>query len=134
MFPAKRVSNEAGRSAVVTGGTSAPWARQKGLSVNTLHHQSRQRTTVRRLTPTKACSCRARAGVSPLCIAVISTTMAPRNTLRPRNRSDPGVSRLRHSRAAQQKLKRSRCSGPSPAGTPRGLRSYEPQCNFAPHR
>ncbi len=52
--------------------------------------------------------------LSPLCIAVMSTTMAPRNTLRPRKRSDPGVSRLRHSRAAQQKLNRSRMLRPEP--------------------
>ena len=47
-----------------------------------------------------------RAGVSPLCIAEISTTMAPKNTLRPRNRSDGGVSRLRQPSAAQHRLKR----------------------------
>ena len=42
--------------------------------------------------------------------------------LRPKNRSDGGVTRRRHPSSAQQKLCRSPYSGPRPSGPPRGLR------------
>ena len=41
-----------------------------------LPHHSRQRSTVRRLTPTSSVSCRIRAAVAPSRMMAISTTIA----------------------------------------------------------
>lgn len=104
-LPVNRSSSAAGNSERGTGGSSVPLAaRQNGVAGNSSHHHRRQRPTVRRLTPTNASRWRIRAGVGPQRSAAISTTTAPKWTLRPRNRNEGGVARWRQSRAAQQKL------------------------------
>src|SRR5271166_6487820 len=100
---------------------AAAW-RQNGLVVNLSRHHLRQRSTVRRSTPTSPDSRCILPAVAPSRMIAISTTVAARWTLRPRNRNDGGVLRVRQPSRAQQKLKRQSCSSPSPAGRPRGLR------------
>ncbi len=107
--PAKRSRSDAGNSATATGGMSVPAApRQKRVSGSDSHHQRRQRITVCRLAPTSSCSSRIRLGLAPQRIAEISTTTANGYTFGPRKRTEGGMRRLRHSRFAQQKLKRLR--------------------------
>ena len=82
--------------------------RQKPVSGSVSRHQRRQRITVCRLTPTSSRSSRIRLGLPPQRIAEISTTTANGYTFGPRKRTEGGMRRLRHSRFAQQKLKRMR--------------------------
>jgi len=79
---------------------------QNALCTNVVAHHCRHRASVCSLTPSSARSRLARHGVTPCCIAVASTTTAPKYTRRPKKRSDAGVCRLRHVRTAQQKLNR----------------------------
>jgi len=131
--PAKRSSSDAGSRAWSTGGIKAAAAtRQNGLAVNALRHHCRHRAMVLWLTPNSSDSCRAAA--APCRIAETSTTTAPRKTLRPRNRNDGGVRRLRQRSAAQQKLKRWSKPALSPAGAPRGLRRNRAECSTPPQR
>src|SRR5271157_2269932 len=111
---------------------AAAW-RQNGLVVNLSRHHLRQRSTVRRSTPTSPDSRCILPAVAPSRMIAISTTVAARWTLRPRNRNDGGVLRVRQPSRAQQKLKRQSCSSPSPAGRPRGLRRYWAECTTLPH-
>ena len=84
-----------------------PWApRQNGLATNVSRHHTRQRLSVRTFTPSHSRSGAARVAVMPPSRAVTKTTTAPRDTRRPRYRTDGGVVRRRHPSAAQQKLKR----------------------------
>jgi hypothetical protein len=63
----------------LTGGMNAAEAiRQNGLSANALHHHARQRSTVRRLTPSRSRSFRILSGVAPWRIVETTTTTAPR--------------------------------------------------------
>ena len=59
-------------------------ARQNAVVTKVVRHQVRQRLSVRTVTPSSSRSRATRAGVSPACIAVTSTTTAPRYTRRPR--------------------------------------------------
>ena len=52
--------------------------RQNWLAVNVLRHHARQRSTVRRLTPSNPYSWRILAAVAPSRMIAISTTMAAR--------------------------------------------------------
>ena len=101
---------------------AAEAAFQNRLATKALRHHARQRASVRRLAPTSSVSCLIRAAVAPCRIVSTSTTTAPRYTLRPRNRSDGGVSRVRQPSSAQQKLNRWLQASMSPASPPRGLR------------
>lgn len=104
--PTKRSSSDAGMLAELTGGEKDAEATfQNGLAVKEESHHALQRVTVRRLTPSWSDNCR-RADAAPCCNAEISVTTVATYTLRPRNLSEDGVVRLRHSSAAQQKLKR----------------------------
>ena len=60
----------------------------------------------RRSAPKSSVSSRTRRGVGPCRIAATRMTTAPRYTLRPRNRTDGGVTRFRQPSRAQQKLRR----------------------------
>jgi hypothetical protein len=51
---------------------------QNGVAVKLSRHHVRQRSTVRRLTPTNTDSCSIRAAVAPSRMIAISTTMAAR--------------------------------------------------------
>ena len=103
-----------------TGGMNrAQAARHSGVSGNCSRHQTRQRASVRRATPSVSPS-RAAAGVGPAGRADTSTTASPRYARRPRNRTDIDVERRRQS--AQQKLRRDKKSGRTSPGQPRGLR------------
>ena len=78
------------------------------VSVATLQEacrKARQRPTVRRPTLTTSESRCIRASVTPCRRMAISTTIVPTWTRRPKNRSDAGVSLLRQTSIAQQKLK-----------------------------
>lgn len=78
-LPVKRSRSDAGKSAVETGGSSAPlMARQNGVAGSCSLYHLRHRETVWRLTPTSSCRRRMRAGLAPQRIAEIRTTMAPR--------------------------------------------------------
>ena len=102
--PAKRSSSSPGRSCAAAGGMKrAQAARHSGVNGNCCCHQSRQRCSVRRATPSCVPS-RAAAGVGPARRADTSTTASARYTRRPRKRTDFDVDRLRH--RAQQKLSR----------------------------
>jgi hypothetical protein len=83
---------------------------QNRLAAKVVSHHVRQRATVRRLTPNISESLCTRTAVAPCCIVATSTTIAARYALRPRNRSEGGVLRLRQSRRAQQTLNRQHCS------------------------
>src|SRR5260370_37141996 len=101
--PEKRSSSEAGRRSWSTGGMkAAETPRQHGLATKARRHHARQRAIVRRPTPTSSQRCR--AAVAPCRIAETSTTTAPSETLRPSNRNDGRVLRLRQRSEAQQKL------------------------------
>jgi len=77
--PAKRSSSELGAMLSATGGEKAARAAfQNALSANASDHHARHRASVCRLTPSSSRSWVARHRVVPCCIAVASTTTAPR--------------------------------------------------------
>ena len=77
--PEKRLSSEAGRMAVSTGGMkAAEAARQNRVTVRTDRHHPRHRATVRGLMPRTSLRCVNRLAVAPCSIAVISTTAVAR--------------------------------------------------------
>lgn len=103
------------------------------LVTNVSRQKRHQRLTVRRLTANLSHSRSSRSRVGPSRKTGKSSTSTPKNTFRPRNRSEAGVTRRRHPSVAQQKLNRTVLSGPSPAGPPRGFRSYRALCSAPPH-
>src|SRR5208337_2014137 len=105
--------------------------RQKSLLANSSRHHRRHRSTVCQLTSNNERNRAIRCGLGPCNIAVTKTTTAPKYTLRPKNRADGGVTRLRQT--AQQKLSRLKCSGPSAFCPPLGLRGYRALCSRPPH-
>ena len=116
------------------GGMNATEAAfQNGPAAKTQSHHWRQRATVRRLTPSRSDSCR-RAALAPCCVAETSVTTAARYTLRPRNRREGGVARLRQPATAQQKLRRRSSASSDPAGRPRGLRRNRAEWSTPPHQ
>jgi hypothetical protein len=77
--PRKRSISAAGRRSCSTGGMNAARAIcQNALVVKSSRHYNRQRTTVRRSTPTALASSRIRRSVTPCCIIDTSTTMVAR--------------------------------------------------------
>jgi len=77
--PPRRSSRDAGNCATLTGGMNdAEVTRQNGVPGKASCHQSRQRSNVRRLTPTTWLSLLSRAAVIPWRIAETSTTTAPK--------------------------------------------------------
>src|SRR5262249_46017570 len=101
--PRNRPSSERGSVATSTAAGKRPWTfLQKEVVGNALRHHTRQRLSVRRLTPVISRRRAARFAVIPPSMAVASTTTADRYTRRPRNRSDGGVVRFRHPSRAQQ--------------------------------
>ena len=95
--PGKRLSSEAGRVAVSTGGMkTADFAFQNSVVVKADRHHSRHRVNVRRLMPRASVRQANRFSDTPSSMALISTTIVARYTLRPRNRNDGGVQRDRH--------------------------------------
>jgi hypothetical protein len=106
-MPAKAASNEPGNVAVATG--CAHWPRaacQNRLAGNISRHQRRQRNNVRRLTQKCSSSRLNRCAFGPSRSTGKRTTHNPKNTLRPKNRSEGGVARRRQPSTAQQKLAR----------------------------
>jgi hypothetical protein len=74
LAPRKRSISAAGRRSCSTGGMNAARAIcQNALIVKSSRHDNRQRTTVRRSTPTALASCRIRRSVTPCCIIDTST-------------------------------------------------------------
>jgi hypothetical protein len=92
------------------------------LFANVSRQNAPHRRSVRALTLNARHSRSSRSAVGPSLRTGSSKTKTPKNTFRPRNLKDGGVTRLRHASSAQQKLNRTACSGPSASGPPRGLR------------
>jgi hypothetical protein len=108
-----------------TGAAKRPRAACHTRLVTNVSRQKRhQRLTVRTLTANLSHSRSNRTRVGPSRKTGTSKTSTPKNTFRPKNRKDGGVTRRRHPSVAQQKLNRTALSGPSPGGPPRGFRSY----------
>ena len=117
-----------------TGAAKRPRAACHTRLVTNVSRQKRhQRLTVRTLTAKVSHSRFSRSGVGPSRKTGRSRTSMPKNTFRPRNRSDGGVIRRRHPSVAQQKLNRIAFPRAKPAGPPRGFRSYAAPCSTPPH-
>lgn len=116
-------TSDAGNRPNSTSPRSRPRAAcQNGVAVNVSAHHARHRSNVRALTPNSERNSLARGGVTPCRIADTSTTIAPRYTRRPRNRTDGGVVRARQPSVAQHRLNRFSYARSRSAGPPRGLR------------
>jgi len=127
-------TSDAGIASVLTGLTNHRRAACHVRLVANVSRQKRtQRLTVFTLTCKRSLSLRRRAGVMPSRRTGTSNTVMPKNTFRPRNRSEGGVTRWRHPSLAQQKLKRTFMSGPRASGPPRGFRRKRAACNAPPH-
>src|SRR6266540_285346 len=103
------------------------------LVTNVSRQKRHQRLAVRTLTAKVSHSRFSRSGVGPSRKTGSSRTTTPKNTFRPRNRSDGGVIRRRHPSVAQQKLNRIALPRARPGGPPRGFRSYAAPCSTPPH-
>ena len=91
-LPVNRSRSELGSAASATGSANSARAIcHNGVSTNPLRHHRHQRSTVRRLAPVSSRSFRTRVGLGPWRKVATSTTIRPRYTRRPRNRSDAGV-------------------------------------------
>ena len=116
------------QAAMSIGGTTAAIATgAKGLSVKLDRHQARQRASVRRSTPSTTDRRARRARRRPVLHAPRSTSPPWRDRRGGReSAATAGLPACGSQSTAQQKLKRSVVLMASPAGPPRGLRSYEP--------
>jgi len=93
--PTKRSSRLAGRRPVSTGGMKAPRPpSHNGVRTNASVHQARQRSRVRKGTPSPPASTGA-AEFEPACRLELRTTISAKYTRRPRKRTEAGVLRVR---------------------------------------
>ena len=97
-------------------------ALQNRLDAKSLCHHDAHRFSVRRLTPTISRNLWSRFADTVALSALNTTTTGPKNTLRPRNRTDGGVTRRRQPSRSQQKLCRHMLPASISPGPPRGLR------------
>lgn len=101
--PSKAEHSEDGKAWLDTGRTNRPrLASQKRLAENVSRHQRIQRRSVRRLTENSARNRSSLFGVDPSRSTGTSSTTTPKNTLRPKNLRDGGVTRRRQPSTAQQ--------------------------------
>jgi hypothetical protein len=122
--PVKRAHSEPGSlDAAGAGGASSPRAAfQNRLPRKACCHHAAHRFSVRTLTPT--CS-RSRfhcnTEITPRS-PLVTTNTGAKKTLRPKNRTEGGVTLRRQPSRAQQKLCRDLNAAPISPGPPRGLR------------
>ena len=104
--PSKRATSAPGSFvAVGAGGAKRPCAAfQNRLDAKSFCHHDAHRFSVLRLTPMISRNLWSRIGDKVAPSALSTTTTGPKNTLRPRNRTDGGVTRLRQPSRSQQKL------------------------------
>ena len=122
--PSKRATSAPGSVvAAGAGGARRPCAAlQNRLDAKSLCHHDAHRFSVRKLTPTISRNLWSRFADTVALSALNTTTTGPKNTLRPRNRTDGGVTRRRQPSRSQQKLCRHMMPVPISPGPPRGLR------------
>src|ERR1017187_264939 len=121
--PPTRSSNDAGSRSTATDAAKSAFASvQKADNAKTVCHQTSHRRTVRTGTPfTSLTRPRPTSFVSrPIPLAI--TTTAAKYSLRPRNRSDGGVARLRQPSTRQHRLSLRVYPSAAPPSSPRGLR------------